>query len=144
MNGHLQHRVMKAQTMAMPTTALDRSRALKSLSVTRGKLLAHKAQNLDIMAEATAEIQATNREIKEINIKMNNLRPGKEPIVTEHALLRYAERFMGVDINKIHAEIMNLPETDKIVSGNTVVTVYPTPDDHFNLAGNEKKILESY
>lgn len=138
-NTDLQHRLMKLDTMTDPETSLDRSRTLKSLQVTKSKLLSHKKQNLNIMELATKEVQEANRRIKEINMKMAELHPQKGFIVTEHALLRYLERFEGIDINRIHDEIMKLPEKDKVKANNTIITVYPTPDDHFNLAENESQ-----
>lgn len=46
---------------------------------------------------------------------------------------------MGLDLEKIHADILALPSADKTMANNTVITVYPEVDDHFNLAQNERK-----
>lgn len=78
------------------------------------------------------KIQAQIREIEEC---------AKEPIVTEHALLRYIERFMAVDLESVRRAILTenavklikFTKTGKvttdgrrlIVKNGTVVTVEP-------------------
>ncbi|CAH2910614.1 MAG: hypothetical protein CPSOU_1818 [uncultured Paraburkholderia sp.] len=78
-------------------------------------------------------IQAQIREIEEA---------AKEPIVTEHALLRYIERFMNVDLEQVRKAILTeqavklikFTRTGKVttdgrrlvIKNGTVVTVEPT------------------
>lgn len=139
MKGDLKHRAMKAKAAEIPESALDRSRLLKSLMVTKNKLENRKSETLQVMAEATKEIREYNKTIKLINKKIEKLKPEDGNLVTEHALLRYIERYMNIDIEKVHADVLALSGNDKIISQGTVVTVYPDANDHFNLAGNERK-----
>jgi hypothetical protein len=79
------------------------------------------------------QIEASIRELEE---------SAKEPIVSEHALLRYIERFMGVDLESVRRAILtenavklikfakngkiNTDGRRLIVKNGTVVTVEPT------------------
>lgn len=79
------------------------------------------------------KIQASIREIED---------SAKEPIVSEHALLRYIERFMNVDLESVRRAILTenavkltrFTKTGKVttdgrrlvVKNGTVVTVEPT------------------
>lgn len=142
MKNNLKHRTMKAEQADIPENPLDRSRLLKSLLVTKNKLENRKAETLSVINEAKKEIRQYNKTIKLINKKIEKLKPEDGFVVTEHALLRYIERYMGVDIEKVHADVLSLPGNNKIMANNTVVTVYPDQNDHFNLAGNERKVMQ--
>ena len=133
MKNNLKHRTMKAEQADIPENPLDRSRLLKSLLVTKNKLENRKAETLSAI---------NNKTIKLINKKIEKLKPEDGFVVTEHALLCYIERYMGVDIEKVHADVLSLPGNNKIMANNTVVTVYPDQNDHFNLAGNERKVMQ--
>lgn len=98
-----------------------------------------KKETLNVISEATKEVRAINKDIKMVNKKLAALQPEQGELVTEHAILRYLERYMGLDLEKIHADILALPSADKTMANNTVITVYPEVDDHFNLAQNERK-----
>lgn len=139
MNKETRYRVAQAKAATIPVNSLDRSRLLKSLQVTLGKLRVNKKQQISVIAEATGEIQSINKAMKLINTKIAKLAPADGSIVTEHALLRYLERYHGVDLQVIHAEVLALPDTDRVMAHNTVITCFPTEDDHFNLAENERK-----
>jgi chromosome segregation ATPase len=91
------------------------------------------AKELGDAEDRRASIEARIRELTEA---------AKEPIVTEHALLRYIERFMGVDLESVRRAILienavkliRFTKTGKIntdgrrliVKNGTVVTIEPT------------------
>jgi hypothetical protein len=135
----LAHRLRKAEAATEPKNSLDRSRLLKSLLVTLTKLETRRKESMHIIREETKQLRQTNKDIKVINKKIDKLEPEDGFLVTEHALLRYLERYAGVDLEKIHAEIIALPDHDRIMASNTIVTVFPTTYDQFNLSQNERK-----
>lgn len=117
--------------------ALERSRKLKSIEVTEGKVEARirtlKSFRDDIDKEL-GECYANQNKLAE---EKRHLDMVKSPIVSEHALLRYVERFWGIDLVKAHEEILLLPESEKVMAKRTVVTVFPDKEDSFNLCERE-------
>jgi hypothetical protein len=91
---------------------------------------------LDAWKTAIDRVKQINAQIREIEDS------AKEPIVTEHALLRYIERFMNVDLEQVRKAILTeqavklikFTKTGKVttdgrrlvVKNGTVVTVEPT------------------
>jgi hypothetical protein len=51
------------------------------------------------------------------------LKPRAEPKLTDHALLRYIERVIGLDIDAIRSEIMTLQTVSALKAKATAVTV---------------------
>lgn len=134
---HIDARMEKHRS-TIPETALERSRKLKSLQVTHGKLETQIRTNTKIIK--TADNDRIDAEIRqrEIGQQIKELESiANTPIVTEHALLRYCERVLHIDLEQVHADILAMRSEDKVQIGNTVVTVYTDPNDHFNLAERE-------
>lgn len=117
--------------------ALERSRRLKSLQVTENKLITRNAQTRKQIRNLEADADEGDRQLALVQIEKRKLEKQKSPIVTEHALLRYVERFWNVDLAKAHEEILKLSDTECIRHGSTVITVFTDPEDHFNLAERE-------
>lgn len=119
-------------------TAIEKSRKLKSLHVTKNKLDTARQQKAKQIREIEGDIHGIDTQIVLVEKELEELNADtSSPIVTEHAYLRYIERFMGVDLNKIHEEILALPEKDTVRHGRTIVTVFTDKEDHFNLAERE-------
>lgn len=135
----IEYRVRKANNTPIPANPVERSRLLKSCQVTRNKLEKHKEMLQSLIKEAEKELFATNVQLTQVENKLKELEPDEGLSITEHALLRYVERYMGVDLQQVYDNIVSLPEEDKTMMSNTIVTVFPTTDDCLNLAGNEKK-----
>ena len=120
-------------------TAVERSRKLKSLEVTEGKIK-NRIKMLEAQRdEVQHELSVAIGQMDKVVVEKRYIDQLKSPIVTEHALLRYVERFWGVDLDKAHEEILLLPESEKVKAKNTIVTVFPDPEDHFNLAERESE-----
>jgi hypothetical protein len=88
---------------------MDDTRLIKKLYVQKNELI----QDNDILIKhrnnLNNKIDTNQRLIRDIDKKIKNLKKdGKSPIITEHAILRYLERYKGIDIEKIKKEI--LPE----------------------------------
>lgn len=130
---------MKEHSASEPVTALERSRKLKSLQVTKGKLIGLVCRYKTEIKEATENLVETKRNIKLIDKSLKALKEDDTVVVTEHALLRYVERVMHIDLEQVHAEVVAMAEEDLIRAGNTIVTVIPDKNDHFNLAERESQ-----
>ena len=119
-------------------TAVERSRKLKSLQVTENKLEYRKRELRKQRDLINKDIDECVEHLNRIAIEKRHIDQVKHPIITEHAFLRYLERFCGVDLNVIHDQILKLEDKHIVRSGMTIVTVFTDDDDHINLAEREK------
>lgn len=121
-------------------SSLELSRALKSLEVTETRLKQYRKNQLDTLKSARhnkTEVDAQLRKINKQRMNLTRLNP-KEPVITEHAILRYVERVLKIDLEECFKAILELPEEQVVKRGNTIITVYTDQNDHINLAENEK------
>lgn len=58
-----------------------------------------------------------------IGKRIAEIKSGTDSIVTDHAVVRYLQRYANMDIEKIKERIAELPEDEKIVIANNVITV---------------------
>lgn len=138
MKKHLEHSVIKL-TEPKKLNAVERSRKLKSLQVTENKLKSHISQcdkQIKVLTKESSEAQKQLQKIVTEKAKLEEENDGI-PLVTEHAMLRYVERQMGIDLEKVFKEIQLLPAEQMVRHGNTIVTVLTDDEDHFNLAERE-------
>ena len=96
----------------------------KDLKQLRTKLKTLEKENLDISIEI--DVVRKNLQLEDsiyyaISDKLRLFKNQKEPVVSEHAILRYLERVEGVDIEAIKQKILS-PKVreyiDTLVSGN--------------------------
>jgi hypothetical protein len=104
------------------------------------KLEKRKKEKMDKLAGARAYVAETQRELDEVQNKINLYKP---LIVTDHFILRYIERVYGLDMDAIKKEILekfsDVPLVAKmsnkgavytkenlsvVVKNSTLVTVY--------------------
>lgn len=128
---------MKSINSSYKLTAIEKSRKLKSLQVTENKIQSRINQLQKQKKEIQKDIDECQINLNKISQEKRHIDQHKSPIVTEHAILKYIERYKNIDLNEIHDEIINLPDNDKVKSGMTIVTVFPDKNDHFNLAERE-------
>lgn len=77
---------------------------LKQLQTRKAKLVAELAR-LDVERRETAKAyDETANKLRLIEQEINNF--AKEPVISEHALLRYIEREMGFDLEAIKNDIL--------------------------------------
>lgn len=111
----------------IPNSIYERGRQLKSLKVTREKLLSWASECANTEARYHADWVEATTHLKTVTDKIAELEAddGKVVIVSEHALLRYVERRLKLDLNELCKEILELPENERMKSGSTIVTVFP-------------------
>lgn len=107
---------------------------LKTLQVQRSKLLEQKKT-------LSREMSAIDHQIRDIDEEIDSLTI-KEPVITEHALLRYIAAVADLDLEEVKETLLNDKVKDQIhalksgkfpigdgmravVKNNTIVTVLP-------------------
>ena len=88
------------------------------LALTGGKLKTLLTQRSNLLfslrhAQNRKEKDAAHRELGHVNNCIARLK--SQPVVTEHAILRYLERVKGIDIIAIEREILN-PKTIETIN----------------------------
>ncbi len=84
---------------------------IKQLESIKSELSA-KLEGLKIQKSTLdKEISATNQNISNIKQKIDKLKDNGNLIVSEHAIIRYIERVLGIDIEEINSKIL----TEEIV-----------------------------
>lgn len=119
---------------------LSRYEELKKLKKLESKYIAElKALNLD-KENLCIEIDIKTKALNDIKNKIKKVEDNSNIMISDHAILRYLERVMGIDIEMIKKEI--LPEKSKqtiqtlgngtypinnkykiVVKNNTIVTI---------------------
>jgi hypothetical protein len=80
---------------------------LKALQTRLTEALAEESAARDKLNRAAKELGDAEDRRSSIQHKIRELEDAaKEPIVSEHALLRYIERFMGVDLESVRRAIL--------------------------------------
>lgn len=103
--------------------SLAETRSLKSLLVTRSKLMGWRKACRTTRDRAAADLLDAEKQLGEINAKIAAIENGDHVVVSEHAILRYLERFENVDINKVSEQVQALDPTYIVKRGNTIVTI---------------------
>mgnify|MGYP006885815035 CR=1 FL=1 len=92
--------------------------------------------NLTSQDAEAAKLQLTNakdkydkllKEQQRLESQIANLKRDKKLIVTEHALLRYCERVLGINLKEVEAEILS-PEIIELVEKLGGTGQYPNRD----------------
>ncbi|MEW6732137.1 MAG: hypothetical protein AB1489_12485 [Acidobacteriota bacterium] len=92
---------------------IKNSHELKQLESRRDKLTVEVEHLLEQKRELDRTYCDKKKKLEEINKEIQKLRTtSPEPIVSEHALLRYLERVKGIDLHAIKREIL----TEQIVA----------------------------
>lgn len=103
---------------------MENTRSLKSLNVTKGKLLRNIAEARKTGEQAAPDLKHYKKELEKIDAQILEIENDPTIKVTEHALLRYLERFEGIDLNYIAEQIKLLPPEQIVKKGFTIVTCY--------------------
>ena len=97
------------------TGTVRTSHELKQLRTRREKLVVDiEARKADLKTAEEAYVKAKSQ-LEAVDVQIAALsREGQAPIVSEHALLRYIERAMGIDLEAVRAEILTPRNTNAI------------------------------
>lgn len=108
---------------------IEKSRSFVSMNIAEDKLNLRIKSMKEKKQKADQEIKDAEDQIALIKAKREELGYEHDIIVTEHAMLRFVERYMGIDMDEVYRNIVKLPKSDVTKFGNTIVTVYPVDDD---------------
>jgi hypothetical protein len=96
-------------------SGLTTSTILKQLQTRQAKAAALQKALREEMCVLQERLKACNAEVSELNQRISDLSMnGRQPVVSEHAILRYLERVKGVDIAAIQAEILSADVIEQI------------------------------
>jgi chromosome segregation ATPase len=127
----------------MSTTSVQRintTTQLKSLETRLKERQGRREELIKLVDQYQKELSQTNKDIHHLNQEIYNLKnQNKDIIVSEHAVLRYIERVVGIDLEDVKGKILD--DTTKrviltmgdcrfkkdgmtlVVKDNTVVTI---------------------
>lgn len=105
--------------------SMTRAREILNLSIAENKSLERISSLEQAKARINEDIAEAKERLEVIRRMHRELGDEHEVVITEHAFLRYAERYLGLDIEKLYKDIQKLPKQDIQRFGNTIVTVYP-------------------
>lgn len=101
----------------------DKKKELEALQTAHGVLCQHSRELKKIRTEWTQAATLVNAYMGLIGRRINQIKSGTEEIITDHAIVRYLERFTDVDVEAIRERVAELPDEEKIVVNNNIITV---------------------
>jgi len=99
----------------MSKSAIKNSQTLKQLNSRKAKLEVDIEQMRVSEKEIKDKLKKASEQMGKINLEITNA-TGTEPIVTEHALIRYMERVMEVDLDIVRNKILTEDLSAKIIA----------------------------
>lgn len=87
---------------------------LKALQVQLTKAQAEEKAEKENLTAAEGKYKAAKARTAALKARIESAKQSEEPMVTEHALLRYIERVYGVDLEEIKNQILT-PTTIKAI-----------------------------
>jgi predicted nuclease with TOPRIM domain len=82
------------------------SHQLKHLQTERNRLTDCRHELFQQNDRQQAELDRINNELRHIEFEITKLQSHRDPVVSEHALLRYIERRLGLNLDDVRAEIL--------------------------------------
>ena len=64
-----------------------------------------------------------NAGLRIVGAEIESIKSTDEELITDHAVVRYLQRYTDVDIEKVKASIRKLPDASKVVINKNVITV---------------------
>ena len=97
----------------MSNKSIKKSNELKYLQTQRQKLVSQREILKKVTKEKQDELTSLNSKIKNIDERLEKLISGNEIIFSEHAILRYIARVLGINLTDIKAKIITESEKDE-------------------------------
>lgn len=123
---------------------LTEARDIKRFETERSEIIYELQQQKKDLDELKADMQKNQGDLTKINSRIEALKlASSDPVVTEHAMLRYLERVKGVDLAEIEAEILN-KDTLKLIEKFGHTGVYSVNGCKIKLVNNAVVTIISY
>ena len=87
---------------------MDILQQLKPLNMARTRLISDLTRLLTDPLVRSADVSALQRQLIDVEAAIDRIR-GSEIIVTDHAVVRYLERVMGLNIQQLRCDILPAP-----------------------------------
>lgn len=113
--------------------SIEKSRSFISMNIAENKLHIRLKSIKERKDALEKDEKDSLKQIEIIKKKRKELGYEHEIVITEHAMLRYCERYLGIDMNKVYKDILKLPKKDITKFGNTIVTVYPVKNEKLTI-----------
>lgn len=107
------------------------SQELKALETRKNKLAVECKLATQEANESKRKLQSLQVRLKEIEAHIKTLKANDGVIVSEHAMLRYCERVLGVNLQEIAAKI--LPDVVRAQIATLGNGKFPVPDQEFSI-----------
>jgi len=79
----------------------------KGLKKRKTKLEAEVSEKRDVMSQANREYSLSDKELKRVTTRIKDFEQSiKDMTVTDHAMVRYFERVLGIDIEEVKKQIL--------------------------------------
>ena len=85
---------------------MNDSHLLKQLTTQLSKIESEISALKTDLGIKNKELDSKKKSLKELQLKIQNLKNSKNVIVSEHAILRYFERVLGFDLEDIQKKIL--------------------------------------
>ena len=106
----------KSVSTVVSTELQEMQRAVSRLGAWRQELIDWKREYARVMT-------TLNGMIGNLGKRINDIKSGTDEIITDHALIRYLERYEEYDLDSLRDKVRNLPDTKKTVINNNIITV---------------------
>lgn len=127
----INHRIDRLNR-AIRTKSIEKAKAFKDLNISEMKINNRIEHFKKRKKDSDTELETLHRQKEEIKRIRKEIGFEHDLVVTEHAMLRYIERYMGINMDDVWNDIVKLPKADIIKYGNTIVTVYPEHGETFD------------
>ena len=97
----------------MSNKSIKKSNELKYLQTQRQKSVSQREILKKVTKEKQDELESLNSKIKNINERLEKLISSNGIIFREHAILRYIERVLGINLTDIKAKILTESKKDE-------------------------------
>lgn len=97
-------------------TSIKKSHNLKYLKTKLEKLNSQREILIKETKQKQNELNKIKKEMESLLNEINRLQSGDDLIFSEHAILRYIERVMGIDLDELKEKILPKNEREKILN----------------------------
>ncbi len=87
------------------------------------------------------ELDSKKRSLKNLHLKIQELKTSKKLIISEHALLRYFERVLGFNLEDIQGKILTDSVSSLIEKLGTNSGQYPVKEGGFSIVIKDRTVV---
>lgn len=119
---------VRQQNKSKVAERTDRDKSLDELNNERNQIQRSRSKDQHLYNEIRLRMSVSKAELAEVNLRIEKLK-GEDLHISEHAMLRYLERFCNINMNEIKEQI--LPEKERIYDKYKQDGAYQISDNHW-------------